>query len=117
MNSPDVNDTTKGSLNATTISTSNLTLNSVNVSDKLINFEGRITSNTSALNTKQNLLIAGDNVTIDMITNTISAIGEVTEAELILALDTKQNLLIAGDNVSIDMITNIISGISEVTEA
>jgi sorbitol-specific phosphotransferase system component IIA len=117
MNSPDVNDVNKGYLNATTKITSNLTLNGVNVSDKITNFEERITSNTSALNTKQNTLIAGDNILIDVITNTISAIGEVTQAELTTALDTKQNTLIAGDNITIDEITNTISAIGEVTQS
>jgi len=55
LNSQDVEDVTKGSLNATTISTSTLTalsqltVNGVNVGANLTNFEGRISSNTSEI--------------------------------------------------------------------
>jgi hypothetical protein len=42
------------------------------------------------LDTKQDTLIAGTYITIDEITNTISATGDVTQAELTLALDTKK---------------------------
>jgi hypothetical protein len=128
---------TKGYLNATTISTSTLdaisqiTINGVDVGAKLTNFEGRISSYTSgissssrALNTKQDTLTAGNNITIDMITdvsgitsNIISAIGEITQAKLTAALDTKQDTLTAGNNITIDMITNTISAIGEITQA
>jgi hypothetical protein len=36
----------------------------------------------SELDTKQDKLIAGTNITIDEITNTISAIGEITQLDL-----------------------------------
>ena len=140
LNLPDIDgvDIDKGSITATKI-----IVNGVNISDKLTNFEGRISSNTSgissntsgisslysALNKKQDILTAGDNVTIDIITdvtgitsNIISAIGEITQAELATALDTKQDILSAGNNVTIDVITdengittNTISSIGEIT--
>ena len=47
-----------------------------------------------------------------MITNTISAIVEITQEDL----DTKQDTLIAGNNITIDMITNTISAIGEITQ-
>ena len=133
LNPPDIDgvDIAKGSITATTV-----IVNGVNVSDKLTNFEGRISSNTSgisslssALNTKQDILTAGNNVRIDIITdvngittNTISSISEITQAELTTALDTKQDILTAGCNVTIDIITdengittNTISAIGEIT--
>ena len=88
----------------------------MDVGAKLTNFEERINSNTSgisslsssvvsALNTKQDTSTAGNNITIDMITdiigitsNIISATGEITQAELTAALDTKQDKLTAGNN-------------------
>jgi hypothetical protein len=48
-----------------------------------------------------------------MITNTISAIGEITQEDL----DTKQDTLTAGNNITNDMITNTISAIGEITQA
>jgi hypothetical protein len=72
----------KGSITATLITANTLsaltqiTVNGLDVGDKLTNFEGRINSNTSgisslssALNTKQDTLTAGNNITIDMITD------------------------------------------------
>ena len=41
-------------------------------------------------NAKQNVLIAGTNITIDELTNTVSSIGDVTQAELTLALDANK---------------------------
>ena len=67
--------------------------------------------------TKQDTLTVGNNITIDVITNTISAIGEVSQSELTSALNTKQNTLIAGTNIEIDEITNPISAIGEVTQS
>jgi hypothetical protein len=74
-------------------------VNGVNVGAKSTNFEGRISSDTSgiislssALDNKQDTLTAGNTITIDMITdvnriisNTISAIGDITQAELTTA--------------------------------
>jgi hypothetical protein len=51
-----------------------------------------------------------------MITNTISAIGDITQAELTTALDTKQDSLTAGNNITIDVITNTNSAIGEITQ-
>jgi hypothetical protein len=55
-----------------------------------------------------------------MITNTISAIVEITQEDL----NTKQDTLTAGNNITIDMITdesgitsNIIPAIGEITQA
>ena len=47
-----------------------------------------------------------------MITNTISAIGEITQEDL----DKKQNVLIAGTNITIDEITITISSTSDITQ-
>jgi hypothetical protein len=69
-------------------------------------------------------------MTIDIITdetgityNTISAIGEITQAELTTGLETKQDTLTAGNNILIDIITdengittNTISSIGEITQ-
>jgi hypothetical protein len=59
-----------------------------------------------------------------MITNTIPAIGEITEAALTTTLDTKQDTLTAGNNTTIDLITNVngiisntVSAIGEITQA
>jgi hypothetical protein len=60
---------------------------------------------TLAFNAKQNLLIAGTNITIDELTNTISSIGEVTQAELTLALDAKQPNILSTDNLTCNSIT------------
>jgi hypothetical protein len=64
---------------------------------------------------KQDKLIAGTNITIDEITNTISAICELRQLELTSALETKQDTLTAGNNITIDVITNTISAIGEIT--
>jgi hypothetical protein len=82
LNPPDIEDISKGTITATLISTnilsalSQITVNGVDVGAKLNNFEGRISSNTSgisslssALNTKPNTLIPGNNITIEMITD------------------------------------------------
>jgi len=50
-------------------------------------------SSQADLDTKQDKLTAGTNITIDLTTNTISASGGVSQADL----DTKQNKLTAGD--------------------
>ena len=57
------------------------------------------------LDAKQNVLIAGNNKTIDELTNTISSIGEVTQAELTLALDAKQPNILSTDNLTCNSIT------------
>ena len=41
-----------------------------------------------------------------IISKTISAIGDITQAELTTALDTNQDTFTAGNNITIDMITD-----------
>ena len=64
---------------------------------------------SSQLDTKQDILIAGNNITIDQTTNTISAVNEVSQDDLTIGLDTKQNKLEAGNGITINDASNIIS--------
>jgi hypothetical protein len=64
---------------------------------------------SSQLDTKQDILIAGNNITIDQTTNTISAVNEVSQDDLTIGLETKQNKLEAGNGITINDASNIIS--------
>jgi hypothetical protein len=94
----------------------------VDVGSKLTNFEGRINSNTSGISSlsssvvsidtrlleKEDKLTAGNNISIDIITdengiiyNTISAIGEITIEDL----DTKEDNIISTTDLNCNSIT------------
>jgi hypothetical protein len=64
LNAPDAEDLSKGSINATTISTSTLTalsqinVNGVDIGTKLTNFEGKISSNTSGISSLSSSVVS-----------------------------------------------------------
>ena len=64
------------------------------------------------IETKQDKLTAGENITIDPVTNTISGTAQYDDTQIKADIDTKQDKLIAGDNIQI--LDNEISAVDTI---
>jgi len=108
INSATITVRTNNKVNAPIVSAStSMDAPKITASSQLFYGTNNVATKISGLeNTKQDKLIAGNNISIDASSN-ITLTEVVTDSDLTSALNTKQNTLTAGNNISIDASSNI----------